>query len=609
MLTERRGSSLTAPVTVARMALPWPALDRDHGLDNLLIPWLAISLVLIGAFSSAIGGLQMQDPDDYMRLLQVEALLDGQSWWDVSNHRMGGAAGAASMHWSRLVDLPIALLILVADVFVSHANAVRFAVVTVPLLQLLAAMALMRGTLRCLEFKGGAANIGTLILPLLPLTLGVFAPLRIDHHGWQAVLAIGILRLLVDRRAREHKAVLAGATAALLVSISIEGLPLLAAAGLFYALVYLSEGRPGPLAGFLCGLVLASAPLFAMTHHPAQWAQAWPDAIGWPHLTTFALAALLTAPLLRLRRAPAPLQNLLLLAAITVISVIPVVATLGIEGLAPFSGMDPLLRTYWLDNIAEALPVTAQSADAAGMLLSMLVLLAFAIVTGRAKMERSGNPRGWLAVCVCAGAMCLLSLVMFRAALVAQMMLTPLCALLLRDALRVASRFDGPLLRIPAILLALLSLTPAGGSIAGAAAMRVQGVERRVAAEATSGGCDLSRLAVLPAGHVFATFDLGPELLARTGHTVEAGSYHRNQAAMLRVVRGFTASPAAAEGIVRGTGAGYVVLCKTTGDVRVFSRAAASTLAGDLISGKPPSWLEPLPAASGGALVAYRVVS
>ncbi|MCA1969044.1 MAG: hypothetical protein LDL42_07920, partial [Rhizobium sp.] len=51
------------------------------------------------------------DNDDAMRLVQVRDLLGGQSWFDLTQYRLG-LDGGTLMHWSRLVDLPIAALIL-----------------------------------------------------------------------------------------------------------------------------------------------------------------------------------------------------------------------------------------------------------------------------------------------------------------------------------------------------------------------------------------------------------------------------------------------------------------------------------------------------------------
>ncbi|MFX8523759.1 hypothetical protein ABTM10_19790, partial [Acinetobacter baumannii] len=58
-------------------------------------------------------------------------------------------------------------------------------------------------------------------------------PLRIDHHGWQIVLALAALNGLSSRRERSGGVVI-GLSLAVLLTISVEGLPL--AAGLLATL-------------------------------------------------------------------------------------------------------------------------------------------------------------------------------------------------------------------------------------------------------------------------------------------------------------------------------------------------------------------------------------
>jgi hypothetical protein len=51
------------------------------------------------------------DNDDVLRLVQVRDLLSGKGWFDLTQMRLG-LEGGTPMHWSRLIDLPIASLIL-----------------------------------------------------------------------------------------------------------------------------------------------------------------------------------------------------------------------------------------------------------------------------------------------------------------------------------------------------------------------------------------------------------------------------------------------------------------------------------------------------------------
>ena len=81
------------------------------------------------------------DPDDAMRLLQVRDWLAGQSWFDVTQYRLNLPFGAP-MHWSRLVDLPIAAVILLFRPIFGADGGETAALIIVPLLTLGAAMLL-----------------------------------------------------------------------------------------------------------------------------------------------------------------------------------------------------------------------------------------------------------------------------------------------------------------------------------------------------------------------------------------------------------------------------------------------------------------------------------
>lgn len=107
-----------------------------------------------------------------MRLVQVRDLLQGQGWFDVFLHRMNAPYGLA-MHWSRLVDGPLALLVLVSE---------RFAVTAWPLF-LLGCVLLLLARI-AFALGGRAAMITVLLLTLLCTeAYGAFAPGNIDHHG------------------------------------------------------------------------------------------------------------------------------------------------------------------------------------------------------------------------------------------------------------------------------------------------------------------------------------------------------------------------------------------------------------------------------------------
>ncbi|MDP2734331.1 MAG: hypothetical protein Q8O63_14710, partial [Hoeflea sp.] len=73
------------------------------------------------------------DNDDVMRLVEVRDLLGGQGWFDLMQYRLG-LEGGTLMHWSRLIDLPIANLIMLFSLFMDPVLAEASALFVWPLL-------------------------------------------------------------------------------------------------------------------------------------------------------------------------------------------------------------------------------------------------------------------------------------------------------------------------------------------------------------------------------------------------------------------------------------------------------------------------------------------
>src|SRR5688500_20280534 len=82
-----------------------------------------------------------------MRISQVRALLAGQDWYDLRQYRLDPPLGA-DIHWSRLVDLPIAGLKLALAPLFGGAADERAAVAIAPLLPLAVAVAELSGHVR-----------------------------------------------------------------------------------------------------------------------------------------------------------------------------------------------------------------------------------------------------------------------------------------------------------------------------------------------------------------------------------------------------------------------------------------------------------------------------
>ena len=111
-------------------------------LGKLGAVWLLVCAMLLAVNWTEIVNIRFPDPDDTMRLIQVRDLLAGQSWFDLNQYRIDAPGGGVEMHWSRLVDVPIALVIMVLTPFLGSANAQMAALIMVPLMTLGIAMLL-----------------------------------------------------------------------------------------------------------------------------------------------------------------------------------------------------------------------------------------------------------------------------------------------------------------------------------------------------------------------------------------------------------------------------------------------------------------------------------
>lgn len=603
---ERRGLSPVKVPEISAHRLPWRSLHDSHSIAAIVLPWLAFVLLLGWTMRGQIATLAIEDPDDAMRLLQVRDWLGGQSWWDVTNYRAGGSQGFA-MHWSRLVDVPLAALILLFDLFLRPDVAERAAITVLPPLQLLLALFVLRSTLRCLGFRDAAANIVLLVVPLLALAVGNMVPMKIDHHAWQAICVLGILRLMVDRRNRTRQTLLAGALGALLVVISIEGLPFLAAACTVLAVLHLQDAQDRSLPLFLTGLAGTSIFLFVATIHPSMWLEPRADAIGWPYIMGFLLAAILAWALTGARPSTLPAIRALRLGLVALVGAAPVLLVFGLEGIAPFGNIDPLVMRYWVDHVQEVRPVFGLLPDAGGMLGWMVALYLLALATQARKRMSGDNPRGWFVTFVLAGAMLALSLVMYRAALLAQLLMAPLLAAMLYDTLRTASRFDNMLLRVFGTATALLVLSPTAGSLAGKAFLSRSGTQVMGSSEVIAGDCEVARLAALPRGRVLSSVDSGPVLMLKTQHSVVAAPYHRNEAALNSAIASFTSPADRSRALIAETGSDYLMVCRNTPDIALYATAGSDSLAAGLLADRAPSWLEPVRGFDSGAMRVWRV--
>ncbi|SEJ23850.1 hypothetical protein SAMN05428950_1011557 [Sphingomonas sp. OV641] len=575
-------------------------------LRPVLVAWAiaAIIFVMIGAKDILI--LRFNDPDDAMRLLEVRDWLAGQSWWDVAQHRFNH--GAFPMHWSRLVDLPLAAMLVATTPLLGEPVAIRLTVTVVPLLTLLATMLLLAQiTRRTAGFE--AARYAALITPLtLPLMIQL-RPLRIDHHGWQIVLTLGAILCLL-RRPTWRNGALAGMALAALLTISIEGLPIaVSIAGVAAAAWAWQPERKPFLLALMWSLAGGAVLLHLLTRGPGFFATAC-DAMSPAWLVTLSFAALSTTIAMVAGRS-ALIFRLAALAAAGGLTgaVLFLYAPQCLAG--PFATLPPLAYEFWYLNVLEGRPVWEQPFYQAFVTMAVPVVGVVATAAGLGKADDECRPR-WAILLVLLVAATAVTVFVDRAGATANALAVPGVAAMLLALLIRARQLSNVGLQVVATAAALIIASPGYLAIAGLAWSRSsdpawQEISRlRDAGQTCAQISDIRPVAELPPSLLFSPVDIGPEIVSTTHHRAIGAGYHRSPEPMTLIIRTFTGTPSQARQIIFASKADYLVVCPGLGELDHYRERFPDGLWARLERGERFAWLEPVVVR--GPAQAWRVI-
>jgi hypothetical protein len=104
----------------------------------------------------------------------------------------------------------------------------------------------------------------------------------------------------------------------------------------------------------------------------------------------------------------------------------------------------------------------------------------------------------------------------------------------------------------------------------------------------------LIRLNAIPTATMFTHVDLGPRLITITHHNGIAGPYHRNERQILDVHHAFTGAPEAFRPIAAAHKAKYLLICPNMAETTVYRARNQYGFYGQLHRGRVPHWLEPV---------------
>ena len=580
-------------------------LDR-HWIKLTLVAWVVIATFFVIQRWSAIHWLSLGDTDDNMRLMQVRALLDGQGWYDLRNYRLNPPQGF-DIHWSRIVDLPIAALIVLLRPFVGVAEAEKLACGIAPLIPLSVTLLGLGATVRRIVAPL-AWPLAIVFLMGSTVALLMFMPDRIDHHGWQlAMLSLTVAGLCDPKGPRGGLTV--GLASAVSLAIGLEMLPYCAMAGAIIALRWVWDAgerlRLMSYALALGGGCAAGFVLFASAANRAMRC----DALTPIWLSVFVAAGALLAALALLSPQHRGVRLALAVAAGGII-------VAGFVGLFPQcigrpEQVSDELYNNWLNNVREAKPIYRHPFRTGFPLMALPVMgLAGSLLAIR---RAWGTPQllGWACVGLFGVFAMLMLLWQVRAGPAAQLMAIPGVTALGWIVLPWLLKHGSVFVRVFGTVAVFVLIS---GSFAGLALKwfpidRPKPYVQRV--NKATGRCvtvpAMNPLNRIPAQTVFTFVDLGPRLITLTHHNAIAGPYHRNGDAILDVQHAFKRSPEEARAIMKRHGATLLLVCPNMAESTVYRDRAPGGFYSRMAHGETFDWLEQIPLPKGSPLRLYRV--
>ena len=578
-------------------------MERLRGNLPLLLIWLAVCAVLVlvtrGQIATGIGW----DPDDQLRMVQLRDWLGGQSWFDTTQYRIG-EPDSQPMHWPRWIELPLALVFLLLKPVFGAASAETAAMVIVPLVTLGLAMWLVMKIAEPVFDRNIAILAAALTATAVPIVAQI-RPMRVDHHGWQIVLALTALWTMFWPEKRKGGIAL-GAALALWLSISLEGLPLSAAFVVLLVWRWVVQTEEGVrLFWTLLSFLIASFILYLASQGGFDIAINYCDALSPAHLLACAAGAAVILPAIRWLPANIMLRvGRLAIAGIAALAVLYSLAPQCMGGA--FSTMDPIVREYWLVNVLEGLPIWYQNGKTMVTLLGGSIIVGLVSLLYILRTRPDGIDRSKLFVLGYAFLWALLlSLFVQRATAVAAAFALPLMAWAVHQAFVRARALRRPLSRIFATAAVVFLVLP--GPLAVALFHAVSEDEEPVEISPESLACksddSLARLNGLPRSNILAPLDFGPRLLLLTPHSVLATSHHRNDQAMADQIRIFTSSPDVARELLEAHHIGFIVTCQAEPELALYAKKRPEGLWAELANGNKPEWLQPVHIRDNGLLV------
>jgi hypothetical protein len=604
MIGETTPMSLREKLRVVMEKL-WPSV-----LFYSLLLIVAIIVMKVPNAKDYVGA----DNDDGMRLVEVRDFLNGQGWFDLMQYRMGLGPGTL-MHWSRLIDLPIATLIRFFGLVLPQQSAEAAALLVWPLSLIVPSLWGMGLAGRRVGGVFGM-HIALLLATFLLVTSNRFLPGSIDHHNAQFALAAIMTAMLLDEDHRPLSYAIAAFCAALAIAIGAETTPFVAGVCLVVAISWAWEGDTFAPAAKAFGLTLAlSISLFFFgTVPPRLYSSVTCDnlSLGYYSLAAIGGGLLMVAAAFASRFGrPVRFAVLGAVGGVVLASAV-VIAPQCLHN--PLADLDPMLIDLWLKNVQEAQSIVASFHQDPYTIGFFYATGLFAIAVCIFRLVYADRVRIHLVLLFLLAISWAIAAVQIRGAMFSNLLAVFPLTLLIMDIRRVSNaEKENGAAALSYILTVLLSVAAVWGLAGGLIGDRINNSQAQAEAEAKdkpicSSQQSLAPLIGLPPGLVAAPSDMGVSILRFTANRILSAPYHRNQGGMLTEMHIGLSTPSDAEAFLRGTGVTTLAFCKDFLQTREIARMKPDGLYAQLEKGIVPPYLQAVPSPEGSPVRFFRYI-
>jgi hypothetical protein len=578
---------------------------------------LAFVLLKAGAQSSTVfARLASGDHDDIMRLMQVRAWLDGQSWFDTTQYRVLPPDGI-SLHWSRYVDLGIAAILVPLSKVMPMAVAEQWTLVIWPtLLMSVMIVIVARGTDRILGPVAACGAVGSLVT-WLPTGNLYFEAGKLDHHNVQILATTVLAFAMVWPGDPVRRGIAAGIAAAFSLAVGLETLPLVGVAGIVLLLrgTFDHDGAVRLLVAFCCALMVGLGVFFIGQTAPGAWGTPACDKLSPPVLALGGVASAASlGPMLARRWLAHPMARLLATVLIAGVGLWLCAPLLSPCLAGPYGALPLDLQIVINRDITEAQPgyLYAQNAPFSfhSYVTPAIAAVGISAVLWYRRRLRAATPAlenaavAQMLVLACVGVIG----TWFQIRII--ILAAPAVPFLTGYALRclwqnrVAHRTaKSSLVLVVGVILTLFADRLNGPALSAVTAIRGEAATARLIPQSRDTCRDpavMAQLNDLPKATILTAMNLASSMILTTHHDAITAPYHRSAAAFWNATYPMN-SLGDMRTALQTSGATYVVLCRATfyGAKRLAAHA--------LIAGETPAWLRRV-AFDGDAFLVFAVI-